>query len=159
SANVVVASTGGVTLNGLRGNLLSPDDSLKDIYNVESTVANMPVTLNTGTSNDTVNVGSDPVNLPQSKLDGIQGLVTVNGRGGNTALNYNDQGNVSGNSFQYIVTDSNLSRAQLFFPGVGNPIAQVTYTGVQALNVHDANGMGTGQEIVYVQGTPAGTTT
>src|SRR5262249_16878247 len=42
SASVIVAGTGSVTLNGLRGNLLNHDDSLKYIYNVDSTVADTP---------------------------------------------------------------------------------------------------------------------
>src|SRR4029077_3421248 len=64
-------------------------------FNVQSSDAHRPVTINTGSGGDTVNVGS-----PMNQLDSIRGAVTVNGRpGGNTALNINDQGSTSSQNY------------------------------------------------------------
>jgi hypothetical protein len=54
---------------------------------VESTRASIPVTVNAGSGNDTINAGSGA-----DRLGALQGALMINGQGGNTTLNVNDQG-------------------------------------------------------------------
>src|SRR5262249_22777509 len=65
-------------------------------YALQSVPSGVNVVLVAGRGTDTVNVGSDPVNLSQSILDPIQGPVTVNGAGADTTVNFNDKGGTPG---------------------------------------------------------------
>jgi hypothetical protein len=101
-------------------------------FDIESVPAGISLAVNTGKGADTVNVGSDPVNLPQSILDGVQGAVTVTGTGGNTTLNFNDQGGNPGpgQAYSYTLEQDTFSRTGT---------ATVTFTGMTTVNVNGAN--------------------
>jgi hypothetical protein len=84
---------------------------------------------------DVVNVGSDPVNLPQSTLDPIQGAVTVNADGANTTLNINDQGTTV--SQDYSVYADSIRR---FDVTTGAPnIAAIGYSGIGHLALYQGS--------------------
>jgi Ca2+-binding RTX toxin-like protein len=111
-------------------------------------------TLTAGAGGDTVNVGS-----AANTLDPIQGAVTVHGQGGNTTLNYNDQGATPSNTYAYNVCPTSLNRQQALNNSLGPPVAPVTYAGLATLNVHTHNADSTGESFVAVGGTTPGTTT
>jgi hypothetical protein len=121
-------------------------------YDVQSTDASAPVTINTGLGLNTVNIGSDPVNLPQSILDPIQGAVTVNGAG-NTTLNFNDKGGTPGTAPNQVY---NYALAQSTFSRTGT--ATVTFYGIAAVNLNAANCAGSGFNDLGVFSTAPGTT-
>jgi hypothetical protein len=101
-------------------------------YDIESVPAGFSLAVNAGKGTDTVNVGSDPVNLPQSILDGIQGAVTVTGTGVNTTLNFNDQGGNPGpgQAYSYTLEQDTFSRTGT---------ATVNFTRLTTVNVNGTN--------------------
>jgi hypothetical protein len=107
-------------------------------YTVAATLATCATTLNTGSGQDTVNVGDGGNTLRNN------GPVTVLG-GGGTRLNLNDQGTTT--SQTYTVTATSVSRT--------GGVAPLTYSGLQSLAVR----VGTAAETVNVQGTAAVTAT
>jgi hypothetical protein len=115
-------------------------------------------TLNAGAGGDTINVGS-----AANTLDPILGAVTVNGQGGNTTLNYNDQGATPSNLYGYTTSATSLYRQQVFTSSSGTtvspPQAVVTYAGIATVNLYAHNADSTGENGVGIGGTPAGTTT
>jgi hypothetical protein len=125
----VEAGSGGDTVN-LQGAAASTATTV----NVRATAAGTTTTINANAGSDTINVGSDPVNLPLSRLDPIQGAVTVNGQGGNTTLNVHDDGNpVSEN---YTVSPTTIQRS-IIVAGVYNfNIATITYNTVGHVAVY-----------------------
>jgi hypothetical protein len=109
-----------------------------DTINVRRTIAALPVTVNGGDQDDTINIGS-----VGNSLDTIQGAVTVNGDGsGGDALNFNDQGDADPHT--YTINATTLSRSGA---------AVVTYGSVEVVTV---NG-GSGGNTVNVRSTAAGT--
>jgi len=117
--------------------------------------------LHGGQGQDTFDIGSDPVNLPQSTLDPIQGAITINGQG-NSTLNVHDDGNpVTEN---YTVSPTTIQRS-IVVTGVYNyNIATITYYTVGHVNVYVGSaqtGLNQGAVInsVDVVGTLAGTVT
>jgi hypothetical protein len=121
-------------------------------FRVNST-AGSPLTIVAGTGIDTVDVGSDPVNLPLSTLNAIQGAVTVTGSGGNTTLNFNDKGGTPGTAPNQVY---NYSLAQDSFSRTGT--ATVTYGGIASVNLDGANAGGSGFNALAVTSTAPGTT-
>jgi hypothetical protein len=124
-------------------------------YDIQSVPAGVSLAVNAGKGTDTVNVGSDPVNLPQSILDGIQGAVNVNGTGGNTTLNINDQATSSNQ-----VYDIYAAKVDRTLPAdaQGNYVpdmAPITYHNIQSLTLNAGNGS---HNVLVVDGTSAGTT-
>jgi hypothetical protein len=128
--------------------------SVQNTFDVQATAAGIATTINAGTGGDTVNVGSDPVNLPQSILDPIQGAVAVNGTGGNTTVNFNDKGGTPGAAPNQVY---NYSLAQNSFSRTGT--ATVTFAGMATVNLHAANAGGNGFNDLGVSSTAPGTTT
>jgi hypothetical protein len=84
-----------------------------DIVNVQGTTG--PLTIDAGTGKDNINVGSTA-----NTLDGIQGILTVNGNSsGFDTLNINDQGSTTKHT--YTQTANSLSRsgaAEIFFANI-----------------------------------------
>jgi hypothetical protein len=108
-------------------------------FDVTGTVPGTPVTLQTGSGLDTVNLGSST-----STLDPIQGPLNVNGRGSNTTLNVIDQ-QATANEI-YTIWDNSINRSGM---------APITYAYVSHLVLSG----GTGSNVLYVENTAAGTTT
>jgi hypothetical protein len=114
------------------------------------------LTLKTGTGGDTVNVGSDPVNLTQSIIDPIQGAVTVNGQGGNSTLNVNDEGTSSGQEYDVFATK--ITRTPYNPPSpLGRPTQTINYANVGYVNVYGGSGSGS-QDVLGVSSTSPQTT-
>ena len=93
-----------------------------NVFDVQSTAAATPVTINAGGAGDTINVGNGagPVDAdnPGDMLDPIQGLVSIDGQSGTNTLNFNDQGASPGQS--YVLTANTLARParrRLHLPG------------------------------------------
>ena len=61
-------------------------------YTIENTPASIALTVSAGSGTDAVNVGGSA-----QTLDAILGAVTVNGKGANTTVNYNDQNSTAAN--------------------------------------------------------------
>jgi hypothetical protein len=133
-----------------------------NIFDVQSTATATSTTINTGSGGDTVNAGSGsgPVNVDNpGRLDPIQGPLTINGKGGNTALNVNDQGSASSHS--YGVSATAVSR----FSAAGIPdVAAITYAAIHTLTVNASTPAGNASassitDVLYVYGTAAVTST
>jgi hypothetical protein len=122
--------------------------------NTVNLLATAAATYSTGVqaeASDTVNVGSDPVNLSHSILDPIQGPVTVNSQGSNAALNVYDQGT---STFQnWDVANTGIDR----YPAGGTrpAVPQITYYNLARVTVNTGSGGGN----IGVVSTAAGTTT
>ncbi len=111
--------------------------ALGNTFNVNSTAASTPVTLNGGG-------GTDIFNLTASNLDPLAGAVTINGGGGTNTVNVNDQ--TKSGVQTYVVTATTVTRGPVF--------AGLTYASIQDLFL---NG-GTGADIYNIQSTSAATT-
>jgi hypothetical protein len=102
------------------------------------------VTLTTGTGADTINVASTgtathlvgsasaTLNIGNGDLSALTGAVTVNGSGGTTAVNVNDQSSASINT--YTITASTVTRAGF---------AGLTYSGIASLTLNGGTPIGT----------------
>src|SRR5262249_26099479 len=86
-----------------------------DLFNVLATHGRL--TIDAGFGKETINVGS-PTNPLLSTLDTILGPVTVNGQGGLTTLNINDQGSKTPHSY-FLQNKNTLFRS----PGNTAPIS------------------------------------
>jgi acrosin len=90
-----------------------------DTFNVRKTTG--ALTVNAGSSNDVVNVGSTA-----NTLDPIQGAVTVDGgTGGTDTLNVNDQGSTTPHTYTQTATTLDRSGA-----------ARITFANIEHLQVH-----------------------
>jgi hypothetical protein len=120
-------------------------------FNLQGTSVGTTTTVYTGTTLDQINVGSNPVNPPQSIFDPIQGPITVYGVAGNTSMTVNDQGTSTTQNWD--VANSWIDR----FPAGGSrpAVPQITYHNLAAVTVNT----GTGQSIIGVISTAAGTNT
>jgi hypothetical protein len=133
-------------------------------FNVQRTAAGTPVTINAGApiTGDPLNLGNNTINIGSvadastgtvaSTLDTIKGPLTVNGQGGTTTLNYNDQGKIETGLVTYVVTNNTLTRT-------GSAV--VTYSGIGTVNIRagDASGSSPGtRNYLVVDRTAAGTT-
>ena len=136
SAGVTFSNIGAVFIEGGGGN---------DTYNVDSTAAVTPVTINVApgvaTGNNTFNVSPD-----DKDLDDIAGLLTVNAVGGGAnTLNLDDRQNARADE-TYTVTSAAVTRGGT---------AGVAFSGMQDIVL---NGGGDGNTI-HVESTAAGTST
>ena len=130
-AGFVIGSTVDVTTG---------DDA--DTFHMQRTAA--PTTLNSGLSNDTINIASDaPTN--SGTQDQIAGTLTVNGDDGVDTLNISDLGDATGDE-SGILTGAQLT-------GLG--AAPITYATIENLNID----LGTGNDTFTFQSTCAITTT
>jgi hypothetical protein len=115
-------------------------------FNVQSTEAATPVTLNAGVGGDSINVG-DAAN----PLDGIQGALFVNGQR-NTNLTFNDSsgnpGAAANRTYTYYLAQNSLSRTGT---------AQVSFSSMASVNLDTANAGSTGDDVIGVLSTAAGT--
>jgi autotransporter-associated beta strand protein len=138
------------------------NDVVDDTINVEDTYYGIPVTVNLGSGNDTVNIS------PSAEfLGNIQGNVTVNGGSGFDALNVFDQNNNIPNSTTYTLTASTINRP---FTGTitYSAINIVTLNGGPENNTYDilntesffatVLNSGTGGDTVNVEATGSGST-
>ena len=115
-----------------------------DVVDVLATSLGSTLTVNTLSGTNVVNVGSVPPPGVGSVINGILGVVAVNGAGGATQLNINDAGKVLGGL--YTVTAASVTR---------NGIAGVLYSSIVSLVVN----AGLGGNTINVLSTSAGTTT
>jgi hypothetical protein len=119
-------------------------------FSLQGTSAGTSTTVNGGTTADQISVGS-----AANTLESIHGRITVKGRGGNTALNINDQGNNSTQRYEYDVYADHVVRIPAT-PGqpLGSPTQTITYFGIANLNLHASNA---DSNLIGVIGTPANT--
>jgi hypothetical protein len=111
-----------------------------DTINIEQTLFNVPVNVNPGDGNDTVNIA------PTGKtLDGIQGAVSVAGSQ-TTTLNIEDSGNFSPSGGLYSISSSSISRAGA---------ASIGYSGPGQVNIFGSSG----NDVFNVSSTVRGTST
>jgi Ca2+-binding RTX toxin-like protein len=123
-----------VTMNAMDGN---------DIVNVLATAAGVTTTINGGAGDETVNIGSDPVTVANSNLNGILGAVTVNGEAGADTLNIIDV-SAAGNR-RYEVTSTFVQRSNS---------ARITYATTETLNLS----AGSSNDAIVVLSTHTGVT-
>ncbi|HZU38327.1 MAG TPA: hypothetical protein VFA18_20550, partial [Gemmataceae bacterium] len=128
--NYEYPDTSSLTING---------GSHGNTFNVQSSQAGTALTLNTGSGNDTVNLGSTA-----TKLDTLQGPLIVNGQAGSDTLYFKDQGQTAGQS--YTLTPSTVAR-----PGM----ATVSYGTVEKLSLT----AGSGDDAVLLSGVLTATVT
>jgi hypothetical protein len=138
---------GGITLEGSSSN---------DLYNVLSTFANEPITVDAnGGANNVINVGNNPGTPSSSTLHSIQSLVTINDFPAFATLNLLDRGDTT--SADGVITGTTVTG--LGFGSGGS----VTYAGgfaggITRLNVDGGTNGGAG--ITYtVNGTTASDST
>ncbi len=124
---------GGLTYGTIEGLTLYAETGNNTI-NINSTAAGVPLTVNAGPGNDTVNVGN-------GNLDSLKGAVTVNGQAGTDKVNVNDQAKASGDA--YTITFTALKRP--FFGGL-------TYATIEGLTLSAESGNNT----INVNSTAAG---
>ncbi len=141
NTTVVTAGAATITFADLEMVVVSGEAG-NDTFNIVST--SVPTTVNGGTGDDVVNVGSDPANVANSNLDGILGALTVNGDAGADTLNFNDQGTTA-NSI-YTLANSAFQRSGT---------AVVTYATTETVNLN----AGSGSDTINVVNTPAGVLT
>ena len=115
---------GGLTYSGIEGLTLNAETGDNTI-NINSTAFGVPVTVNAGLGNDTINVGN-------GNLDNLPGAVTVNGQGGVDTVNVNDQ--TAPFSDTYTITSTTLSR--IIFGGL-------SYSGIEGLTLNAETGNNT----------------
>ena len=115
---------GGLTYSGIEGLTLNAETGDNTI-NINSTAFGVPVTVNAGLGNDTINVGN-------GNLDNLPGAVTVNGQGGVDKVNVNDD--KASFSDTYTITSTTLSR--IIFGGL-------TYSGIEGLTLNAETGNNT----------------
>jgi hypothetical protein len=109
-------------------------------YNIEGTAGiSSSITVEAGSGNDVVNVGSGG---STSTLDPVQAALTIDSQSSQTALNVNDQGSTTGQT--YTLTSTTLSRSGA---------APITYDPVTNLNIN----AGSGNDSIVVTGTAPGT--
>ncbi len=127
TATITYLSVDSLVLNGGSGN---------DIYNIQGTGGETPVSIVAGKGNDTFNVS------PSSKnLGTVNAPLSINGGGGNDSMVLDDQAYPT--STTYVLTPTTVSRAGM---------ATVTYVAVESVTL---NG-GSGGDTYDVSGTAAG---
>ncbi len=109
-----------------------------DVFNIQSTPLNVPLTVRSGGGNDMFNVGD-----ANNRLDGIRGALTLDGQAGIDALFLNDQGNTT--SHTYALLAASLTRTA--------PFAGLTYGTMENLAVN----AGTGNDTISVNSSLATT--
>jgi hypothetical protein len=142
------------TLNTLTTVLNTQDSTATDEVDIQTTTGPMQVNNLAGALK--VNVGSDPVNLPQSILDPIQGAVTVNGNA-NTTLNINDKGTTS-HEWYDVSANQVLRYPWTFGQPLGTPTQTINYFNVKYLYVYGGSGSSGGvQDVLAAHSTLAST--
>ena len=121
----------GITYSGLAR--LNIDLGMaSDVFNVLSSVQGTSSTIITQATGNTWNVGSNAPGLAGGVLSGIQGPVSIDGGGSNTALtdtiNFDDSGSTLQSEFGDL-TDNSLS-------GLGMGAGGVTFVGQAVLNIN-----------------------
>jgi acrosin len=134
--DIIYSNLSMLTVNGGTGG---------NTFDVLSTAASAPVTLNTGTGADIVNVGPPAAPLASGTLDNIQGPLTIHAQDATVQdmLIFNDQAETVSNT--YTLTATTFTRSG---------IATVTYDTVASVTL---NG-GTGGNMYNVESTASGTT-
>jgi hypothetical protein len=124
-------------------------------FNVQSTTAGRTLTLNAGAGSNTVNVGN-----AANTMNDILGVLTVNGQGGTTTLNLNNQGEGYPNGFYYNIYADRVEPGRgdgRAFGGEGPYLfPPLYYRGVTRLVLNSPNRPSSGSSI-YVRGTAAAT--
>jgi len=90
--------------------------------NVQGTAAGTTTTVNAGAGDDTINVGS-----ADNLLDGILGVLNIDGQGGKNTLNVNDQASTTPHTYK--VTSTSVTRTN---PGS----VTINYSDIEHLHVH-----------------------
>lgn len=103
-----------------------------DTINVEATAVGTSVTVDGGSGDDIIHVGS-----LGNMLDPIQSPLTVNGQSGFDTLNINDQGTTT--SEYYVVTDSSVRRALNTNP-LGDFTQTINFTSIEKLSLNAGSG-------------------
>jgi hypothetical protein len=126
---------------------LLPQDSTSNVFDVEGVSAGTNASIQTGDGLDQVNIGSDPVNLSQSRVDAIQGQVTIVGQG-QDILNYTDTGAAPNGRYLYSVEAGSIQRTGT---------SKVMYSDVASVNLYAAN-VPDGFNLPGIESTAPGTT-
>lgn len=134
---------GGITYSGLTALNISLGSG-NDTMNVQSTSASTVTTINTGLGTNIVNVTSNAPSTSGGVVSGIAGELILNGQGGDT-LNFNDTGNSIGGT---------LTQTTTTLTGLGMGVDGIVYSSIESLNIS----LGSGNDIIYIQGNPAITT-
>ena len=113
--------------------------------NVNQTLAGTTTTINGGAGNDAVRVG------PGANVDGIAGLLIVNGDAGSDTLQVDDLG-TTGSETSFL-TSSRIWG--LGMPGSSEASNGISYGGIEALNIR----LGTRADTVNVRSTASGAVT
>jgi Ca2+-binding RTX toxin-like protein len=143
----------GYTVQGPAAPTTVRGGSSANTFNVQSTAQGAPVTVWAGTGGDTINAGNpaDPTQpATTSTLAGIQGLLTVHGRGSST-LNLNDQGTTTDQV--YDIWNSHIDWAPA---GVAPLPTYINYDGLATLVLNGSSGP---SNVLGVVSTAANTTT
>jgi hypothetical protein len=126
-------------------------------FNVQSNPAGVTTTVNAGSGNDVVNIGS-----PANTLDPIRGGITVNGQGANTTLNVHEDGTTAAHYYEIYATSIHRRN---FAPPYADNIAPIGYDQVGTVNFYGGSAQtsdepgGAVRNIAAVFGTAAGTVT
>ncbi len=132
-ATINYSNLAGLTING---------GTTPNVFNVQSTAAGTPTTINVGTAADVVDVGS-----PGNTLDNLLGALAISGQK-NTVVNVNDQGTTSDRTFNLTSTDLTWGADPASDTG-----AAMAYRGVARLVINGGNG----NNVFGVVGTPTNT--
>jgi hypothetical protein len=128
AATITYGTVQSLTLNAAAGG---------NTINVQGTVSATPTTVNGGSGNDTINVGST-----SNTLSGIQGALTINGQAGTNSLTVSDQGATTGQTYTLAATTMARSGS-----------ATITFGTVSSLTLN----AGSGGNTINIQGTAAST--
>ena len=130
--------TGTIHYTGLNGLTLNADRQTDDVYDVESTAAGAPVTLNTGPGNNEVDV--TPINKGLKNLKG--NLVIQPSFAGQNSVTLDDSGDTANATYTITAPTVQVSGS-----------ATITYAGATSLTVLG----GSATDTFKVQGTAAAT--
>jgi hypothetical protein len=139
-ADVLFSSLASISYQNMANIELDGGESPLNTYNVQGTAAGSSLTIKTGVGFNATVVGDT-----NSRLDAIQGSLTIDGRDGTNILTINDQGTQTAQLST--LTATTLSR---------KGAAVITYANVADLTVNTGSGSGTAG-VFGVLSTPAGT--
>jgi len=121
---VSVNVDGASTTWGNVSSVIAADGDGNDIYNVNSTLAGIPISINGGAGNDTFNVTPGGM-----KVSTVQGELTVTGGGGTNTLDIDDSANTTGST--WTITGTSILQ---------NAAAAIAYGGLQNLSILGGSG-------------------
>jgi hypothetical protein len=118
-----------------------------NVFDVQSTAATIPVSINAGRGDDTVHIGS-----ASDTLDGIQGVVTVNGQQGTNNLNIFDDGTATSQYYDMLANQFTRTPTTIGQP-LGSPTQTIDFQNISFV----AARLGSAYDFDGVTSTAAGT--